>query len=168
MKNLFLKMNNSGIAPEDLEQIAQCNSTRLKIKILLLKGYSYITIQDFLHCAPKTISAVKRLIEQDEFIFDVKRGPKTKITPDIKEIVLNENFLHPDMALRNLSSLIKDEHNINISKSSIDKVLTTNHCWCNASRTKAITRAKNCKNEFCIHNIDRPNKLRIIIQYFLN
>ena len=25
--------------------------------------------------------------------------------------------------------LIKDEHNINISKSSIDKVLTTNHCW---------------------------------------
>ena len=103
MKNLFLKMNNSGIAPEDLEQIAQCNSTRLKIKILLLKGYSYITIQDFLHCAPKTISAVKRLIEQDEFIFDVKRGPKTKITPDIKEIVLNENFLHPDMALRNLS-----------------------------------------------------------------
>lgn len=129
MKNLFLKMNNSGIAPEDLEQIAQCNSTRLKIKILLLKGYSYITIQDFLHCAPKTISAVKRLIEQDEFIFDVKRGPKTKITPDIKEIVLNENFLHPDMALRNLSSLIKDEHNIDISKSSIDKVLTTNHCW---------------------------------------
>ena len=120
---------NCGIAPKVLEQIAQCKSTRIKIKILLENGYTYSTIQNFLHCASKTISAVNRLIAQNAIVIDVKRGPKIKITPEIKEIVLNENFSHPDMCLRNLSSFLKDENKIDISKSSIDDVLNANHCW---------------------------------------
>ena len=109
IKNHFLIMNY-GIVPKVLEQIAQCNLTRIKIKILLENGYSYSTIQNFFHCASKTIYAVNCLIAHNAIVIDVKRGPKIKITPEIKEIVLNENFSHPDMCLRNLSSFLKDEH----------------------------------------------------------
>ena len=56
------------IRPEIMRMVLQETSIRLKIKIMLQAGYTYDTIQATLGCSPKTISAVKKLLDSNEMV----------------------------------------------------------------------------------------------------
>lgn len=112
-----------------MRQVLQEKSQRVRIEILLKYGYSYDLIQTVLKCSPNTISLVKKKIEESQQILVEKSGPKLKITKEIQNVVLEENFLHPSMSLRKLSSHLQENNNIEISKSSIDTILLSNKCW---------------------------------------
>ena len=122
-------MQKETIRPELMQKVLQEKSVRQRIKILLDEGYSYEIIQTALKCSSKTISLVNKMIKSDELIVPVKPGPKIKITKDIQNVILSENFSNPSMNLRSLSFHLKETQNINVSKSSIDTVLLNNHCW---------------------------------------
>lgn len=117
------------IRPEIMRMVLQETSIRLKIKIMLQAGYTYDTIQATLGCSPKTISAVKKLLDSNEMVLPLKTGPKIKINDEVKNIVLAENFANPSLNLRSLSFQLKETQSIEISKSSIDNILLSNHCW---------------------------------------
>lgn len=121
-------MQQEKISPEIMRQVLQEKFQRVRIEILLRHGYSYELIQTVLKCLPNTISLVKKM-EEDQQIIVEKSGPKPKITKEILNIVLEENFLHPSMSLRKLSSHLQENNNIEISKSSIDTILISNKCW---------------------------------------
>ncbi|KAK8894488.1 hypothetical protein M9Y10_022922 [Tritrichomonas musculus] len=91
------------IRPEIMRMVLQETSIRLKIKIMLQAGYTYDTIQATLGCSPKTISAVKKLLDSNEMVLPLKTGPKIKINDEVKNIVLAENFANPSLNLRSLS-----------------------------------------------------------------
>ena len=56
------------IRPEIMRMVLQETSIRPKIKIMLQAGYTYDTIQATLGCSPKTISAVKKLLDSNEMV----------------------------------------------------------------------------------------------------
>mgnify|MGYP001118238204 CR=1 FL=1 len=55
-------------------------------------------------------------MNEDKPIIKLKTGPKVKITEEVKDIVLEENFLHPDMCLRDLWVYLEKEKGISIKK----------------------------------------------------